>query len=989
MKHMKYLLKFLFAILCGFSINISAQSNTDGVAPFVVTTASEVTLMPSIASRSVLFPSEEKASPIQDGRASKHKIVPGKGSLSDDVLAKSAHKSTRTVQGKSTSLVFETAQSNSQPTDPSGAVGPNHYFAVFNTGFRIFDKLGNALTGQLGVGNIFPASGCCDLTVSYDNLADRWVVSFLGSGVQVAISNGPDPVNDSWTVYNFPSISDYNKLSVWRDGYYLTENTGGATKLWVLERIFDASGNPDPAAQLAGFQLPGLVTSGFHSPQALNITDDNHPTTGGCPIVYLQDDAWPGVIKDHIKVWVATMDWINPSNSLVSNPLEIDTAPFISVFDNGSFANLQQPNGGATIDALQSIIMNQAQFRKFPTHNSAVFNFVVDVDASAAKLAGIRWLELRQATDGGVWTLEQEGTYTAPDNKHAWHGSMAMDVQGNIALGYTAMAGPNTPTDGSVDLTLGSYYTGRFASDADGVMSIAETLIAPGSGNIPGLRYGDYGKMDVDPNNDKEFWFLNEYVGAAGRANVVGVFQIAPNLADDVGVTSIDTPETGTLSAAETISVTIFNYGENPASGFDVTYQLDSGALISETFTGTIASSSSATFTFAAQANMSTVGQTYAITAATAYAIDMDTTNDAVTKSVTHLYPNDVGVSAITSPVSASGLSNAESVTVTITNYGGTTQTSIPVFYTVDGGTPVQETYTGSVASGASENYTFSTTVDLSAFGNYIFIAGTTLVNDADTFNDDVTITVSSFICQPVANCTDFNDGVTQINLADQNISTNCGTTSTGYSDDSNIVFNFLSGGNPFSGVLQVGFQNSNYALWIDFNDNDVFEANEVISSGIVTTANSDFAFTVNFDNFPNATSGMHKMRLRGGDENFGNGVVLNPCDAMTYGRTNDYMANIATSLGLQDANFEASTLTIIEASKNIFDINLVTSYKDLAGLRVYNMLGQELVYYNMKKVGNRFSYNLDMNYVDSGVYIVQVRSLDGNSIKSKKIIVR
>ena len=63
-------------------------------------------------------------------------------------------------------------------------------------------------------------------------------------------------------------------------------------------------------------------------------------------------------------------------------------------------SNLTQPGGATPIDALQAIIMNQAQFRKFGGHNSAVFNFVVDVDATAGEHAGIRWYELRQAADG-------------------------------------------------------------------------------------------------------------------------------------------------------------------------------------------------------------------------------------------------------------------------------------------------------------------------------------------------------------------------------------------------------------------------------------------------------------------------------------------------------------------------------------------------------------------------------------------------------------
>ena len=107
---------------------------------------------------------------------------------------------------------------------------------MINTAFQIFDKSGNSLTGGLVSPNptIFPSSGCCDLTASYDNDADRWVLTFLGGGAQVAVSDGPDPVNDGWTVYTYSIVNDYQKLSIWRDGYYITDNTGGSNKIHVF-----------------------------------------------------------------------------------------------------------------------------------------------------------------------------------------------------------------------------------------------------------------------------------------------------------------------------------------------------------------------------------------------------------------------------------------------------------------------------------------------------------------------------------------------------------------------------------------------------------------------------------------------------------------------------------------------------------------------------------------------------------------------------------
>jgi len=259
------------------------------------------------------------------------------------------------------------------------------------------------------------------------------------------------------------------------------------------------------------------------------------------PIVYMQDDAWAGVSNDHIKIWEIDVDWATPANSTISSvPLEIALTPFTGVFDGGSFSNLPQPNGGGLIDALQATIMNQAQFRRFATHNSAVFNFVVDTDGSATKLAGIRWMELRQTGDGQPWTLYQEGTYTSPDGKHAWNASLAMDIQGNIGMGYVGMSGATTPST----VFVSSYYTGRLANDPLGTMTVAEELIQAGNSLIPNNRYSDYSKIDVDPSNDKAFWYNTE-VPVNGRKTYAGVFQLAPNTNNDVGVISVDTPVSG------------------------------------------------------------------------------------------------------------------------------------------------------------------------------------------------------------------------------------------------------------------------------------------------------------------------------------------------------------------------------------------------------------------------------------------------------------
>ncbi|CAL2087289.1 Fibronectin type-III domain-containing protein [Tenacibaculum sp. 190524A05c] len=510
-----------------FLVSFIAMAQKTKHKPFYQGKISSVEYVSPLSERSAdLVPFKNEFKEAKDKRSMGNEIVAGKDPQNqDDYFRRNKHPQEQSVRMRNAGLVFDTYSSNSQPTDPSLAVGPNHVMVVFNTGFMIYDKQGNELLGETAPNPaIFPSGGCCDLTVSYDNAADRWVLSFLngaGAGAQIAVSDGPNPLTAGWYIYNISQIQDYQKLSVWSDGYYITDNTNGSNRVWALERSAMLAGNSN--AGILGFNLPNIRTSGFYSPQVLSVTDNNLPATGGATVVYMQDNAWTGVSVDHVKVWTIDVNWSNTSSSTVSNPQEITVTPFIGVFDGGSFSNLPQPNGGATIDALQATIMNQAQFRKFSTHNSAVFNFVVDTDASSGKLAGIRWMEFRQSGDNQPWSLYQEGTYNAPDSRHAWNASLAMDASGNIGMGYTSLSSSAS----SNTTRVSSYFTGRSNGDPLGTMTAMEGLIANGNQNIPGTRYGDYSKIDVDPSNNSTFWYITEYMNN-GRKGVIGTFEMQP-----------------------------------------------------------------------------------------------------------------------------------------------------------------------------------------------------------------------------------------------------------------------------------------------------------------------------------------------------------------------------------------------------------------------------------------------------------------------------
>ena len=148
--------------------------------------------------------------------------------------------------------------------DPAGAVGPNHYISVINTvHFQIFDDNQEILSLEgwyLQALQFSLPVDSCDLTASYDQRCRPLALTFLGGGAQVAVSDGRDPVNDGWTLfYTYSIVNDYPKLSIWRDGYYITDNTGGSNKIHVFERsamIDAASAGTTP--QIVSFNLPGF-----------------------------------------------------------------------------------------------------------------------------------------------------------------------------------------------------------------------------------------------------------------------------------------------------------------------------------------------------------------------------------------------------------------------------------------------------------------------------------------------------------------------------------------------------------------------------------------------------------------------------------------------------------------------------------------------------------------------------------------------------------
>lgn len=978
---MKKKVQIALALLLTCTFSVQAQSSNDIQKATLVRQASYMIEIPSIEFQlesGTFIPAEDIIKEYNPKRRDANKPVPGKGLPYGNDPLWDAQKSTVKYQGKDPILSFQAASSGSTPTDPTGAVGPNHFVNSWNSSFRIWDKTGNALTPVASLGTIFPGQTMGDPIVIYDPFADRFLVTeFYPNGFLVAISQGPDPVSSGWFTYQFPTnvFPDYPKFTVWSDGYYITSNknsgsAGFSEVVYAIDRDKIIAG--DPSATMIGFPLPTITTSGFFSPLGFNANGSELPPHGNAPIVYMQDDSWGGVSTDHLKIWTINVDWDTPGNSTISSPQILNTEPFDGLFDGGSFSNLPQPSG-PDIDALQATIMYMAQYRRFANHNSVVFNFAVDLDGSD-DYAGIRWYELRQPNHGDPWEIYQEGTYSQPDGHSAFSGNMCMDMNGNIALAYTVVSETQYPS---------LRYTGRFVTDPLNMMTIAEDSYAEGTQSDPAFRYGDYSQMTIDPVDDKTFWSIGEYF-SGGRKNQVGVFKIAPDLANDVGIVSIDSPTNGILTGAESITVSIRNYGVDTQTNIPVSFQINDGTVINEVFTGSIESNTNVQYTFSATGDFSEPGAIYHIFSGTDLTTDQNTDNDTISSWVTHLYADDIGVTTISSPVSGSYLGNNETVIVTIENFGAITQSNFNVSYILDGGTPVIEQVSGPLTQESTIEYTFTATADLSVIGYHELVVTTSLPGDSDNTNDSAITTIINSLCQPELLC-EQGVGIFVLELGSINNDTGCDPD--GYGNYSNLSTN-LSQGSSNDLTITTGYGNVYVKVWIDFNDNFVFDEDEVVVDDYVIAPGQgagSYTETMPLDIPANANLGEHLMRIK---TNYNENVPANACESTTFGETEDYTANVTLATGVSIHDLEPNDLIVTNVGNNHFTVSFTAIHiKETLIISVHNIQGHTIIQNRVQNVSGRYEYNFDMSHASKGVYLLRLGS--DTFGKVKRIVVQ
>ena len=478
---------------------------------------------------------------------------------------------------KAAIATFDGQSSPYFPPDANAASGPNHIMQTINTVYAIYSKTGTLLVGPTNLNLLFGnvTGATCndgDPIILYDEQAARWVMvefSICGSNdyMLVAVSQTNDPTG-SWYRYSFDvdDMPDYEKIGIWQDGYYMATNNSANNKkdIYVMERTKMLSGL---TAQMVGFDNPWRPTTidGFMCVPPVD--NDGAFALAGSPglFITMNDDAIGGG-SDQLWIYELAVNWTTPASSTFNRVQQLNVPAFTSDF-GANWDNIKQQGTTRELDAIPQVIMNAPQYRNFGSYQTLVCCHTVDVDNTDH--AGVRWYELRKTS--GTWSLRQSGTY-APDIHSRWMGSIRLNGQNEIGLGYSIS---------STTLYPGIRYTGQSATAyaaGAGILDLVEQNVITGAyAQTSYNRWGDYSGLSVDPTDDKTFWFTTEYIGTSqARKTRIFSFQVgsSPAQPDLVTLSQVVSPASVQDGQTTNASCTVLNQGAASAGTSNLKYYL-------------------------------------------------------------------------------------------------------------------------------------------------------------------------------------------------------------------------------------------------------------------------------------------------------------------------------------------------------------------------------------------------------------------------------
>ena len=334
---------------------------------------------------------------------------------------------------------------------------------------------------------------------------------------------------------------------------------------------------------------------------------------------------------------------------------------FVIKFHEGGYAWDCDPNGGHDFNnALANQLGNMAAANGQPSAsvNRQVFSNLSMTGGTA--MSRSYWstaisqvlqesayvnVGLEAELAGNVLTIHVEAYYTAssPESTNYLHVVIMQDETVGPQLGandfnpsYVVSSSPNSNYQHN---EYDYRHMDRLVDMVDGISGDAITTTSTGS-----FIDRTYTYTLPDMYNDVPVDLAEIEVAAfvTGGDEIINGYKVPVSYLDyDVAVASIDSPSgNGVYSDNENIVVTLENLGENTVSNFDVSYQVNGGNTVTESFTGSIAFNETSQFTFYATYDFSTPGD-YEIVASTSLTSDENNANDSSSTSFTSIVGGD------------------------------------------------------------------------------------------------------------------------------------------------------------------------------------------------------------------------------------------------------------------------------------------------------------------------------------------------------------
>jgi len=339
----------------------------------------------------------------------------------------------------------------------------------------------------------------------------------------------------------------------------------------------------------------------------------------------------------------------------------------------------------------------------------------------------------------------------------------------------------------------------------------------------------------------------------------------------------------------------------------------------------------------------------------------------------------DVGVLAFISPTTEPYL-GMEIVTIRVKNFSVGSQiiSNIPVYYKLDGGTPVTGIVPSPISPGESQDFTFQGTVNLSTPGQtYEFVGCTTLEGDDNPDNNCKTVSITNILpvyCDASTSTEDEyianvlcgainNSSYWQAGVADY-------TALHAYGYSGALVNITVTNGSPYFG--------DKATVWVDWDQDFIFDmgTNEEF---ILTDIEGTGATFTGLISVPlGQVGGDFRMRIR-----LTYSTAPNPCGNADYGEIEDYTIFIGGSPGPPPPSN-------LQATLNGNDVYLTWDSPEGVKLIESRALIGYYVFRNDDFIGFSDTTNYSDNNLEPGTYSYSVIALyeEGQSMPAGPVTI-